>query len=91
MEKTIEISEEPKFIEAWHEGSVTYEAQEYKFWLVNPVRLSSNEHDYEPEVRWFFKSVPREVRNMYNQIIEQFKTKNYDRGKTESTERKASL
>lgn len=79
MEKaSVVIKEEPLFLEAWHEGTVTYEEKEYKFWLINPVRLNPDEHDYEPEVRWFFKSVPIEVRAMYNEIIEQFKQARYD-------------
>lgn len=73
MESKIVINEKPLFLEAWHEGSVHWDGEEYKFWIINPVRIDPKEHEYELEVRWFFKSVPREVRMMYNEIIEKFK------------------
>lgn len=68
QEVEVRINKQPSFTETWYEGSVKYKDEDHKFWLIDPVG-----GDYEIEVRWFFKSVPREVRGLYNQIIESFK------------------
>jgi len=70
----INIDREPSIKEVWYEGSVTYKGLEHKFWLIEP-----QDCDYELEVRWFFKSVPMEVRRQYVEIIETFKKINHDR------------
>lgn len=73
MELKIVIEKDPAFYEVWREGYVEYSGQKYYFWLIDPQRA-----DYEVEVRWFFKTVPKEVRLMYNKIVEAYKTKMYD-------------
>lgn len=71
----IVINKKPSFTECWHEGYIEYKGEKHKFWLINPVKDEGDENDYECEVRWFFKGVPREVRMMYPYIIESFKQK----------------
>ena len=72
----LRINKKESFIETWYEGSVVFRGEKHKFWLVDPDRS-----DYEPEVRWFFQNIPREVRNMYPVIINNFKQMKYDRRK----------
>ncbi len=74
-EKTsqITINKEPSFTEMWHEGYVEHEGERHYFWLVWPKGVDPRGNEYELEVRWFFQRVPREVRRMYNSIIEAFK------------------
>jgi len=72
-EVELKINKQPSFTETWYEGSVTYQGKEHQFWLIDPAGA-----DYELEVRWFFKQVPREVRGLYNQIVESFKRFHYD-------------
>jgi len=71
----VNIAKKPSFVETWYEGSVEYEGKEHKFWLIDPVG-----DNYECEVRWFFKSVPREVRVNYATILELFKKEKYGAG-----------
>lgn len=70
----IHIDKKPSIKEVWYEGYVDYKGIRYSFWLIEP-----QDCDYELEVRWFTKSVPREVRMQYVEIIETFKKINYDR------------
>ena len=70
--KRIEINKKPSFTEQWFEGSIQYNDVEYKFWLINPDGKDENGKQYAPEVRWWFKGVPREVRMMHTYIIESF-------------------
>jgi len=69
----ISINKIPAFQENWHEGYVEHEGLKHQFWLLHPIRQVEEDNDYELEVRWFFKNVPREVRMLYPQIIESFK------------------
>jgi hypothetical protein len=69
----IVINKEPSFIEKWHEGHIEYNGEKYQFWLLHPEGVDPHGNDYECELRWFFKHVPREVRMMYNYILESFK------------------
>ena len=61
---TIAVEKTPAFTETWYEGYVELDGEKHKFWLIDPDGA-----DYEVEVRWFFKSVPKEVRALYNNII----------------------
>lgn len=70
----ININKKPSFTEIWYEGSVEYNGEFYSFWLLEPQGS-----DYEAEVRWFYKSVPKEVRSMYSEIINTFKQIQDDR------------
>jgi hypothetical protein len=70
----LRINKKESFVETWYEGSVMYDGEQHMFWLVDPDRS-----DYEPEVRWFFQNVPREVRQMYSVIIDNFKEIKNDR------------
>ena len=78
MENRIEINKEPSFYEIWHEGFVTHDGKEHRFWLIHPKGKDVNGNEYEIEVRWFFSRVPREVRGLVPQIIEAFKSKAQD-------------
>lgn len=78
MEAQIVINKEPSFREVWREGYVEYLGHKYYFWLIDPEGADEKGEEYEMEVRWFFKRVPMEVRQMATQIIETFKTKNDD-------------
>jgi len=49
------------------------QGERHYFWLINPNGVDPRGNEYAPEVRWFFARVPREVRVMYNSIIEAFK------------------
>jgi hypothetical protein len=40
--------------------------------------------EYEMEVRWWFKQVPREIRAMSEQIINDFKDAKHDTGRNEN-------
>ena len=78
MENTmsqIVINKEPSFQEVWREGHIEHEGKKHYFWLIHPQGLDPNGEEYECEVRWFFSRVPREVRELYPQIIEAFKQK----------------
>ena len=68
------INKKPSFVETWFEGSVMYDGQEHKFWLVDPKSEDPSGDMYECEVKWFFKNVPREVRASYVSIIEMYKS-----------------
>lgn len=70
----IHIDKQPSITEVWYEGYVDYKGERHSFWLIEPQNC-----DYELEVRWFFKNVPREVRMQYVEIIETFKQIKYDR------------
>jgi hypothetical protein len=78
---TVSINRQPSFTEIWHEGSVTFENREYKFWLINPRGFDEQGREYEMEVRWWFKQVPMEVRRMSEQIINDFKDAKHDTGR----------
>jgi hypothetical protein len=75
---TVSINRQPSFTEIWHEGSVTYNGKEYMFWLINPRGIDDQGREYEMEVRWWFKQVPREIRAMSEQIINDFKDNRHD-------------
>ena len=79
-DKNIEvaINKKPSFVETWYEGSVMYNKEEHKFWLVDPKSEDPSGDMYECEVKWFFKNVPREVRASYNSIIEMYKSIHYN-------------
>jgi hypothetical protein len=72
----INLNRKPSFTEVWYEGSVEYDGEFYRFWLVEP-----QDSDYEPEVRWFNSSIPKEVRSTYTEIINMFKQIQDDRRK----------
>ncbi len=74
----VTINRQPSFTEIWYEGSVTYEGKDYNFWLINPRGLDNQGREYEMEVRWWFKQVPREIRAMGDQIIKDFKDNRHD-------------
>lgn len=74
----VEITKTPAFTEIWHEGSVTMGDKKYMFWLINPTGKDEEGREYDMEVRWWFKQVPREIRSMSEQIIKDFKTKQHD-------------
>ena len=67
------INREPSFTEVWHEGYIESKGERHYFWLIDPQGVDPRGNEYAPEVRWFFARVPREVRVMYNSIIEAFK------------------
>jgi hypothetical protein len=69
----IVINKEPSFTEVWHEGYVESKGEKHRFWLIDPQGVDPNGHEYAPELRWFFRRVPMEVRVMYNHIIEAYK------------------
>ena len=73
---SIAVEKTPSFVETWYEGYVEHEGKRYQFWIIDPEGS-----DYEIECRWFFKNVPREVRMMYNSIIESYKKIKDDRRK----------
>lgn len=80
MEKmTININKVPSFTEVWYEGSVEYNDNFYRFWLIQP-----KDSDYELEVRWFNLSTPKEVRSTYVEIINMFKQIQDDRRQKEN-------
>lgn len=74
------IDRTPKFTETWYEGYVEYQGKKHMFWLIDPIGS-----DYEMEVRWFFKTVPREIRAIQHTIIEAFKQDKYGSTKEEET------
>lgn len=74
----VTINKQPSFTEIWYEGSVTYEGKDYNFWLINPRGLDNQGREYEMEVRWWFKQVPREIRAMSETIIKDFKDNRHD-------------
>jgi len=76
---TININKVPSFTEVWYEGSVEYNDNFYRFWLIQP-----KDSDYELEVRWFNLSTPKEVRNTYVEIINMFKQIQDDRRQKEN-------
>lgn len=69
---TIAIKKTPEFMEVWFEGKVEYEGEVYQFWLVDPQSLDPQGNQYEPEVKWFFKNIPREVRAAANEIVKHY-------------------
>lgn len=87
MEKEIEVklNKQPSFTEVWYEGSVLYNGEEHKFWLVDPKSSDSADNQYECEVKWFFKTVPMEVRRSYASIIEMYKNLHSNDTRTEKS------
>lgn len=76
---TVSINRQPSFTEIWYEGSVSMAGgKEYNFWLINPRGLDEQGREYEMEIRWWFKQVPREIRAMSEQIIKDFKDNQHD-------------
>ena len=69
----IVINKEHSFVEVWHEGYIESNGERHYFWLIDPQGVDPRGNEYAQEVRWFFARVPREVRVMYNSIIEAFK------------------
>jgi len=69
----IVINKEHSFVEVWHEGYIESNGERHYFWLIDPQGVDRRGNEYAPEVRWFFARVPREVRAVYNSIIEAFK------------------
>lgn len=65
----ISISKKPSFDEVWYEGAVEKDGVVYKFWLIDPQGKDLQGREYDCEIRWFFKQVPREIRNLSSQII----------------------
>lgn len=77
MENVISLNVQPSIVEVWYEGSIKDgKGKEHYFWLVDP----EGKDDFEVEVRWFYKNVPREIRAMYVTIIELYKKEKYGRG-----------
>lgn len=74
----VTINRQPSFTEIWYEGSVTYEGKDFNFWLINPRGLDDQGREYEMEIRWWFKQVPREIRAMSDTIIKDFKENRHD-------------
>ena len=68
----IEINKTPCFMEVWHEGFVEHEGEKHMFWLIDPQRMDKNGLEYNVEIRWFFRDVPREVRSLQSLIIESY-------------------
>ena len=77
----ISINRTPSFTEVWYEGSIEFDEEIHRFWIVHPQGVDPHGYEYEVEVRWFFQRVPREVRAMMPKIIELFKQAINDTGK----------
>ena len=75
---TVSINRQPSFTEIWYEGSVNFQGKDYNFWLINPRGLDDQGREYEMEIRWWFKQVPREIRAMSETIIKDFKENRHD-------------
>ena len=75
IQQTMELSvdRKPSFIETWYEGSITFNGEDHRFWIVDPEGS-----DYEMDIRWFNRAVPKEVRAMHNIIIQTFKNQQND-------------
>lgn len=69
---TIALNKTPEFTEVWYSGYVEFRGEKHEFWLVDPQGTDSKGNDYEVDVKWFFKVVPREVRKLENQIKQQY-------------------
>ena len=72
-EAAVHVSTKPSFTEVWYEGYVEYNEKKFQFWLIDPQGEDQFGNEYEMEVRWFFKNIPKEVRAIHNQILEQYK------------------
>ena len=55
--------------ELWRKGHITYELDNYQFWLVESIEIDETVY----MVHWFSKLTPKEVRRMEDEIIETFK------------------
>ena len=75
---TVSINKNSSFTEIWYEGSVEFNGKVHNFWLINPRGLDEQGREYEMEVRWWFKQVPKEIRAMSEQIIKDFKENKHD-------------
>ena len=69
----LSINKTQSFTEIWYEGSVEMNGAEYNFWLVDPRGKDPSGREYDVEVRWWFKQVPREIRSMHDTIVEAYK------------------
>lgn len=69
----LSINKTQSFTEIWYEGSVEMEGVEYNFWLVDPRGKDPSGREYDVEVRWWFKQVPREIRAMHDTIVNAYK------------------
>ena len=75
---TVTINKKPSFTEIWYEGNVEFNGTTYNFWLINPRGKDEQGREYEMEVRWWFKQVPREIRAMSDTFIKDFKDNQHD-------------
>lgn len=75
---TVSINRQPSFTEIWYEGTVNFQGKDYNFWLINPRGLDDQGREYEMEIRWWFKQVPKEIRAMSETIIKDFKENRHD-------------
>jgi hypothetical protein len=69
----IVIGKEYEYREIWYKGHITHEEDIYPFWLIYTEGLSDATVDYPYRIEWFYRSVPREVRAMEEQIVNKFK------------------
>ena len=75
---TVSISKDPSFTEVWYEGHVMFNDKKYMFWLIDPQGKDEEGREYEMELRWWFKNIPAEIRNMGSRILNDYKRTNYD-------------
>ena len=75
---TVSVNKDPSFTEVWYEGHVMHNDQKYMFWLIDPQGKDEEGREYEMELRWWFKNVPAEIRNMGFRILNDYKRTNYD-------------
>lgn len=75
---TVTVKKDPSFTEVWYEGHVMFNDKKHMFWLIDPQGKDEEGREYEMELRWWFKDVPAEIRNMGFRILNDYKRTNYD-------------
>ena len=71
MKAKIVIEPEACTKEEWYRGHVDWEGEHYPFFVVHTKELDT-EREETTIVQWWFKKVPKEVRKLEQDIINNF-------------------
>jgi hypothetical protein len=75
MNEQININMNPVSAEMWYKGWIGKEDKQYDFWFISSEDYTVEEGNrYSYTINWWYKPIPKEIRQMENEIIEQFKS-----------------
>ncbi len=73
MKSEIYIDTDSCYSDTYYKGHVELYTSSCPFWLIHTEGRLIEDEDEHFRIQWWLKSVPREVRDMESDIIEQFK------------------